>query len=126
MPVAMSCSFSPAVSCIARIGHISRPKSARLPVTTKVDGAEVTTVEGCRAPDGGLGPVQQAFWDCHGLQCGFCTPGFVVSITAFLARVPHPSEREIREALSGNLCRCTGYDGIVRAVQSLAAAESTT
>ena len=80
-------------------------------------GAEVTTIEGLGGPDGALSPVQDAFREEHGLQCGFCTPGFVVSVTALLQENPSPSEPEIREALSGNLCRCTGYQGIVRAVQ---------
>jgi carbon-monoxide dehydrogenase small subunit len=79
-------------------------------------GTEVTTIEGIGSPDGELSPVQAAFRDCHGLQCGFCTPGFVVSVTAFLQDNPTPTDREIREALSGNLCRCTGYQGIVAAV----------
>ncbi len=79
-------------------------------------GHEVTTVEGLASP-GELSPVQSAFRDCHGLQCGFCTPGFVVSVTAFLAKNPSPSDDEIRDALSGNLCRCTGYQGIMRAVR---------
>ncbi|MGV9675916.1 (2Fe-2S)-binding protein [Nocardia sp. NPDC003482] len=86
----------------------------------QADGAELTTVEGLAAPDGRLSPVQQAFRDEHGLQCGFCTPGFVVSVTAFLREHPDPSEDEIREGLSGNLCRCTGYQGIVRAVRAAA------
>jgi carbon-monoxide dehydrogenase small subunit len=88
----------------------------------QAEGATVTTVEGMTPPDGGLSPVQQAFRDCHGLQCGFCTPGFVVSVTAFLADNPDPSEPEIREALAGNLCRCTGYQGIIAAVRQAAAA----
>jgi carbon-monoxide dehydrogenase small subunit len=83
----------------------------------QADGAEVTTIEGMGDETGGLSPVQQAFRDGHGLQCGFCTPGFVVSVTAFLRDNPQPSEREIREALSGNLCRCTGYQGIIEAVR---------
>jgi len=83
----------------------------------QADGAEVTTVEGL-APDGELNPVQAAFRTEHGLQCGFCTPGFVVSATALLARNPDPTDDEIREGLSGNLCRCTGYQGILRAVRS--------
>ena len=82
-------------------------------------GAEVTTVEGLAA-DGGLTPVQAAFQAEHGLQCGFCTPGFVVSATALLERNPDPSDEEIREGLSGNLCRCTGYQGILRAVRAAA------
>jgi carbon-monoxide dehydrogenase small subunit len=88
----------------------------------QVDGAEITTIEGIASPDGELSPVQSAFRDCHGLQCGFCTPGFVVSVTAFLRDHPNPTEREIREALSGNLCRCTGYQGILEAVREAAAA----
>ncbi len=87
----------------------------------QAQGAEVTTVEGLAGPDGSLNPVQQAFRDCHGLQCGFCTPGFIVSVTAFLAENPEPTLDEIRSALSGNLCRCTGYQGIIAAVQQAAA-----
>jgi aerobic carbon-monoxide dehydrogenase small subunit len=86
----------------------------------QAEGAEVTTVEGL-AGDGELGPVQRAFGDEHGLQCGFCTPGFVVTTHAFLAEHPDPTRDEILEALSGNLCRCTGYQGIVRAVERAAA-----
>ena len=85
-------------------------------------GTEVTTVEGMAAADGTLSPVQAALRECHGLQCGFCTPGFVVTITALLDENPHPDEDEIRDALSGNLCRCTGYQGILAAVRSLAGA----
>jgi carbon-monoxide dehydrogenase small subunit len=86
----------------------------------QADGTEVTTVEGMAASDGTLSPVQAALRECHGLQCGFCTPGFVVTITALLDENPHPDEDEIRDALSGNLCRCTGYQGILAAVRSLA------
>jgi len=86
----------------------------------QADGASLTTVEGL-APAGELSPVQEAFRQEHGLQCGFCTPGFVVSVHAFLEEHPRPSRDEIREALSGNLCRCTGYQGIVRAVERAAA-----
>ncbi|MDQ1383932.1 MAG: aerobic carbon-monoxide dehydrogenase small subunit [Actinomycetota bacterium] len=83
-------------------------------------GAAVTTIEGLGGPDGALSPVQDAFREEHGLQCGFCTPGFVVSVTALLQENPKPSETEIREALSGNLCRCTGYQGIIGAVKRAA------
>jgi aerobic carbon-monoxide dehydrogenase small subunit len=86
-------------------------------------GAEVTTIEGITGPDGALNHVQEAFRDAHGLQCGFCTPGFVVSMTAFLRDHPKPTDREIKEALSGNLCRCTGYQGIINAVRLAAASE---
>jgi carbon-monoxide dehydrogenase small subunit len=82
----------------------------------QADGSEVITVEGL-APDGELNPVQRAFQSEHGLQCGFCTPGFVVSATALLQRCPDPTDDEIREGLSGNICRCTGYQGILRAVR---------
>jgi len=88
----------------------------------QADGAEVTTIEGIGPPDGGLSAVQSAFRDCHGLQCGFCTPGFIVSVTAFLRDHPNPTDSEIREALSGNLCRCTGYQGILKAVRQAAGA----
>jgi carbon-monoxide dehydrogenase small subunit len=87
----------------------------------QADGAEITTVEGL-ATDGVLTPVQQAFIDNHGLQCGFCTPGFIVSVTAFLEANPDPGPDEIRDGLSGNICRCTGYQGIIKAVTQAAAA----
>jgi carbon-monoxide dehydrogenase small subunit len=96
-----------------------------LTFAVQVDGAEVTTIEGIGPPDGGLSTVQSAFRDCHGLQCGFCTPGFVVSVTAFLRDNPNPTDLEIREALSGNLCRCTGYQGILKAVRQAADAPET-
>jgi len=83
----------------------------------QAEGAEVTTVEGLTPTDGSLSTVQEAFREAHGLQCGFCTPGFVVSVTAFLRDNPNPTDEEIREGLSGNLCRCTGYQGIVNAVR---------
>jgi carbon-monoxide dehydrogenase small subunit len=86
------------------------------------EGAEITTVEGLAAPDGELHPVQQAFVDCQGLQCGFCTPGFVIAVVAYLDenRGRVPSDEEIREAIAGNLCRCTGYQPIVEAVRTAA------
>jgi len=87
----------------------------------QADGVEVTTVEGL-APEGELNAVQAAFRDHHGLQCGFCTPGFVVSVTTFLRDNPDPSDDEIRAGLSGNLCRCTGYQGILVAIRSAAEA----
>lgn len=84
------------------------------------DGAEVTTVEGLGGPDGELSTVQQAFRDHHGLQCGFCTPGFVVTTEALLRDNPDPTDDEIRVGLSGNVCRCTGYQGILAAVRAAA------
>lgn len=91
---------------------------ACLVFAVQADGADVTTVEGLGGPDGGLSPVQAALRDHHGLQCGFCTPGVVVSATAFLRDNPAPTDDEIRVALSGTLCRCTGYQGIVDAVRA--------
>jgi aerobic carbon-monoxide dehydrogenase small subunit len=88
----------------------------------QADGAEVTTIEGIASPDGELSPVQAAFRDHHGMQCGFCTPGFVLSATAFLRDNPDPSDDEIRTGLSGNLCRCTGYQGILVAIRAAAGA----
>jgi carbon-monoxide dehydrogenase small subunit len=86
----------------------------------QANGTQITTIEGL-APDAeSLTPVQRAFRENHGLQCGFCTPGFIMSTTAFLKENPHPSDEEIRAGLSGNLCRCTGYQGIVRAVKQAA------
>jgi carbon-monoxide dehydrogenase small subunit len=86
----------------------------------QADGMDVTTVEGIAAPDGQLSAVQAALKECHGLQCGFCTPGFVTSITALLRDNPHPTDEQIREGLSGNFCRCTGYQGIIAAVHRAA------
>ena len=82
----------------------------------QADGGEVTTVEGL-ASNGELHPVQEGFWEMHGLQCGFCTPGMIMSSVDLLAKNPNPSEEEIRHGLAGNFCRCTGYHNIVRAVQ---------
>lgn len=93
------------------------PIRACLMFAVQADGAEVTTVEGL-SPAAGLHPIQQAFCDHHGLQCGFCTPGILLTTYDFLRNKHGASEPEIREALSGNLCRCTGYQGIVRAVQA--------
>ena len=86
----------------------------------QADAQDVTTIEGLGAPEGGLSRLQAAFRDNHGLQCGFCTPGFVVSVTAFLRENPSPSDSDILDALSGNLCRCTGYQGIIAAVRAAA------
>ena len=90
-------------------------------LAVQADGAEVTTIEGL-ATNGELHPVQRAFHEQHGLQCGFCTPGMVLATVSLLAEHPDPSEAEIREQLEGNLCRCTGYHNIVKAVQAAATA----
>ena len=86
------------------------------------DGAEVTTIEGMAAADGSLGVIQQAFQDNHGLQCGFCTPGMVMTAADLLKRNANPTETEIREYLEGNICRCTGYHNIVKSIQAAAQA----
>ena len=85
-------------------------------LAVSADSAEITTVEGLAGPDGTLSPVQQAFADCHGLQCGFCTPGFLVTVTAGLRATPDPELEQAREMVGGNLCRCTGYHNIVASV----------
>lgn len=97
-----------------------RPMRSCLMLAVSAVDAEITTVEGLTeadgSPEGRLSPVQQAFSDCHGLQCGFCTPGFLTTITAGLRDNPDPSEDEAREMIAGNLCRCTGYQNIVKSV----------
>jgi len=87
----------------------------------QVDGKSLETVEGLAPDVEHLHPIQQAFWDCHGLQCGYCTPGFLMTLVQFLKENPNPTEREVRVGISGNLCRCTGYQNIVKA--TLLAAE---
>ena len=96
------------------------PMRSCLLFAVSLDGAAITTIEGLRAPDGGMGPVQQASHECHALQCGFCTPGFVTTVAAYLSDHPTPTREEAREAIAGNLCRCTGYDNIVDAVERAA------
>ncbi|MBI3524902.1 MAG: (2Fe-2S)-binding protein [Betaproteobacteria bacterium] len=87
----------------------------------QAQGSEVLTIEGLAAANGDMHPMQVAFKECHGLQCGFCTPGMVMSATALLKENPKPSEEQIRAGLDGNMCRCTGYQNIVKAVQTCAA-----
>jgi aerobic carbon-monoxide dehydrogenase small subunit len=84
------------------------------------DGAEITTVEGLASPSGELHPVQQAFADCHGLQCGYCTPGLLLSTVHLLSKNTKPSDKQIRKAIAGNTCRCTGYQNILKAVRTAA------
>jgi 2-furoyl-CoA dehydrogenase 2Fe-2S iron sulfur subunit len=91
-----------------------------LTLAVQAEGRQVTTVESLAAPDGALNPLQTAFRANHALQCGFCTPGILMSFTDYLARNPKPTGAEIREVLSGHLCRCTGYAGIVKAVEEVA------
>ena len=97
-------------------------KSARacMMLAVQADGTAVRTVESLAAPDGTLHPIQQAFWDNHGLQCGFCTPGMLIAAYELLQRNAHPTETQVREAISGNVCRCTGYVNIVKSVLAAA------
>jgi len=92
------------------------PVRSCLMLAMQGEGHEITTIEGLAHDGAALHPVQQAFHECHGLQCGFCTPGFVMSVVGLLAQHPKPSEQEIEEGIAGNLCRCTGYASIRRAV----------
>jgi aerobic carbon-monoxide dehydrogenase small subunit len=85
-------------------------------LAAQADGAEITTIEGL-AKNGELHPIQEGFWQEHGLQCGFCTPGMIMTSVDLLARIPNPDEKQIRHNLEGNLCRCTGYQNIVKSVQ---------
>ena len=94
-------------------------------LAAQVDGAEVTTIEGLGTGDD-LHPLQEAFWQEHGLQCGYCTPGMIMAGADLIAKNPDPSEEEVREALAGNLCRCTGYHNIVKAVMSAAKGQEVT
>ena len=95
-------------------------------LAVQADGAQITTIEGLAAPDGGLHPMQAAFKECHGLQCGFCTPGMVMTAIKLLEDKPAASEHEIREGLEGNICRCTGYHNIVKSIQHCQAGSTAT
>jgi aerobic carbon-monoxide dehydrogenase small subunit len=97
------------------------PVRSCLVFAVQADGSAVTTVEGLAGPDGKLSPLQEAFWDCHAMQCGYCTPGMLIAAQGLLDENPDPSDNDIREAISSNLCRCTGYQQIVEAVRLAAA-----
>jgi carbon-monoxide dehydrogenase small subunit len=105
-------------ACTVLLG--GEPVRSCLLLAVQAEDTDVTTVEGLADGDR-LHPLQQAFWDHHALQCGFCTPGILLTMKAFLDECPHPSDEQIREALSGNLCRCTGYQFIVEAIRAAAA-----
>jgi carbon-monoxide dehydrogenase small subunit len=115
----VGCDTSQCGACTVWLDN--RPVKSCTLFAVQADGHNLTTIEGL-ATDGQLHPVQQAFWNEHGLQCGFCTPGFIMTSAALLQENPRPSEQEIRKGLEGNLCRCTGYANIVKAVQSASAA----
>ena len=111
-------------SCGACTVHVDGEAAKSCTVlAAQVQGAEVTTIEGMAGADG-LHPMQQAFMECHGLQCGYCTPGMVMASTSLLDQNPNPTEAEVREGLEGNLCRCTGYHNIVKAVMAAAGGAS--
>jgi carbon-monoxide dehydrogenase small subunit len=93
-------------------------------LAVQADGSSVTTIEGLAGDDGALHPVQQAFHENHALQCGFCTPGMIMAVRDLLKDNPNPSEDEVREGIEGNLCRCTGYQNIVKAAQAVSAVQS--
>ena len=113
----VGCETSQCGACTVLVDGHAVKSCAMLAV--QADGASVTTIEGL-APEGGLHPLQQGFWEKHGLQCGFCTPGMIMVATDLLARNADPSEAEIRHAIDGNICRCTGYHNIVLAVREAA------
>jgi aerobic carbon-monoxide dehydrogenase small subunit len=117
----VGCDTSNCGACTVALDGLSVKSCTVLAV--QADGAEVTTIEGL-AKDGVLDPMQQAFHDNHALQCGFCTPGMIMACRDLLAHNPHPTEAEIREGIEGNLCRCTGYHNIVKAVQAAAGASA--
>lgn len=114
----IGCDTSQCGACVVLVDGNSVKSCTTL--AAQCDHASVTTIEGL-AQDGNLHPLQEGFWECHGLQCGFCTPGMIMSAYDMLQQNPNPSDDEVRHGLEGNLCRCTGYHNIVRAVQYAAA-----
>ena len=117
----IGCDTSQCGACTVLLNGVAAKSCTVLAM--QADGAEIKTIEGM-GQEGALHPLQEAFWEHHGLQCGYCTPGMIMASADLLERNPKPDEHEVREALAGNLCRCTGYHNIVKAV--LAASESTT
>jgi carbon-monoxide dehydrogenase small subunit len=111
----VGCDTSQCGACTVLVDN--RPVKSCTMFAVQADGRQLTTIEGV-AKDGTLSVLQEAFWNQHGLQCGFCTPGFIMTAMALLQSTPNPSEEQIRKGLEGNLCRCTGYTNIVKAVQS--------
>lgn len=112
----IGCDTSQCGACVVHVD--GKAVKACTMFAAEAEGAEVLTIEGVAGADGTMSPVQAAFQEHHGLQCGFCTPGMIMSATALLAENPSPSETEIREYLEGNICRCTGYHNIVKAIQA--------
>ena len=115
----VGCDTSQCGACVVHVNGDSVKSCTMLAV--QAEGAKVITIEGLAAPDGTLHPMQEAFRENHALQCGFCTPGMVMSAVDLLQKIPNPTEQQIRECLEGNLCRCTGYHNIVKAIAACAA-----
>lgn len=110
----VGCDTSQCGACVVNVDGVTTKSCTMFAV--QADGSEITTIEGL-AEQGTYHPVQEGFWEKHGLQCGYCTPGMIMSSVALLERHPNPTEDEIRHELEGNICRCTGYQNIVRAIQ---------
>ncbi len=119
----VGCDTSQCGACVVHVDGVAVKSCTML--AAEADGAEVKTIEGMANADGSLSVIQQAFQDHHGLQCGFCTPGMVMSAAALLKDNPKPSEQEIREYLEGNICRCTGYHNIVKAIMAASGQDVT-
>ncbi|WP_422027933.1 (2Fe-2S)-binding protein [Roseovarius sp.] len=119
----VGCDTSQCGACVVHVD--GKDVKACTIFAAECEGAEVTTIEGMAAADGTLNKVQQAFQDHHGLQCGFCTPGMVMTAAALLEKSPNPSEEEIRSYLQGNICRCTGYHNIVKAIMAAAGQDTS-
>ena len=120
----IGCDTSQCGACVVHVDGVSKKSCTML--AAQADGTAVTTIEGLAAPDGTLHPMQEAFRENHGLQCGFCTPGMVMSAVDLLQHNPAPTEAEVREWLEGNICRCTGYHNIVKAILDCAEAMRST
>lgn len=118
----VGCDTSSCGACTVHIGGESVKSCTVLAVQAR--GEDITTIEGMASDDGELHPMQQAFMECHGLQCGYCTPGMVMAATSLLSENPSPTEADVREGLEGNLCRCTGYHNIVKAVLQASGGQS--
>ena len=116
----IGCDTSQCGACVVRMNGVTVKACTAFAV--QADGADITTIEGL-AEDGNLSAVQEAFWNNHGLQCGYCTAGMIMSVTEIIERNPNPSAEEVRAGLEGNMCRCTGYNNIVKAALAAAAAQ---
>ena len=116
----VGCDTSQCGACVVRLNGVTVKSCTCLAV--QADGGEIQTIEGLAAADGSLHPVQEAFWNQHGLQCGYCTSGMIMTVVELLERNPQPTAAEVRAGLEGNICRCTGYQNIVKATLAAAAA----